>query len=143
MPLIKIAVGVGSVVAGIYLTSVFGQSTGTGSYHSYGFRRYNASIPAALVVFCSQKVLANASDDINSATFAIGRNPKDYGAYLKRGDGYWTKSMMNEALTDYTSAIAISPMSPDAYDKRAIIYDALGQSDQANKDRESAKLYRK
>ena len=141
MPLIRVGIAVGSIVATLYLTSVFGtHHSGVSGYRS---GRVNASIPAAFVVFFSQKMLAKADQDIQSASATLASDPKNYDAYIKRGDAYWTKTLMNDALTDYTSAIAINPNGADAYDKRANIYDAMTSYDLAKKDRDKAASLRK
>jgi hypothetical protein len=62
-----------------------------------------------------------------------------YGlAYRYRGDNYLAKREFNKALSDYTSAIALTPDDIAAYDSRGEVYEALGENEKAIADYEKA-----
>jgi tetratricopeptide (TPR) repeat protein len=96
------------------------------------------SIPAAIITFFGSRIINNASKSIEAQTKILEKNPGDYGALVARGDGYWTEGLMPQALTDYSSAINADPDIPSAYEKRALIYDAMGNYDRSKQDRETA-----
>jgi tetratricopeptide (TPR) repeat protein len=96
------------------------------------------SIPAAIITFFGQRVINDASQSIETQTKILEKNPGDYAALVARGDSYWTKGLLPQALTDYSSAINADPNILSAYEKRALIYDAMGNYDRSKQDRETA-----
>jgi regulator of sirC expression with transglutaminase-like and TPR domain len=66
---------------------------------------------------------------------AVELNPKSSYAFLFLGFVHHNKQQFNDALTCYTKAIELNPNNIDAYNNRAAVYDALGNSKQANIDR--------
>jgi tetratricopeptide (TPR) repeat protein len=97
----------------------------------------------AAAVFFSKKALADADEDLKTANTALQQNSQDYDAYLKRGDAYWTKFMLDPAIADYSTAIALHPERSDAYDKRANVYDMQKRFGEAQSDRKRSKELRK
>lgn len=104
----------------------------------WGARGEVPPIPAAIIAFFGGRVLGKASQTIEQSTEELKKNPSNYAALVARGDGYWTEGMMPQALSDYTGAINAHPDIPEAYEKRALIYDAMGEYGKSKKDRDTA-----
>lgn len=66
---------------------------------------------------------------------AVELNPRSSYAFLFMGFVHHNKQQFNDALTCYTKAIELDANNIDAYNNRAAVYDALGNSKQANIDR--------
>jgi Tfp pilus assembly protein PilF len=140
-PMAVMAVGgvVASVVATLYLASVLPNSHS----HSYstGSRRGGgglAAIPAAVCYFIADHMASKAQDTITNNSNVLTSDPTNYNALVSRGDAHYTRMEMGAALTDYDSAISVNPKDAEAYEKRAIIYDAMGNYPLAAKDRDNA-----
>jgi len=119
-------------------------SQGMGNWvttHSFrrGTRPNLMAAPLAVAVFFGKKEIASAQDTIKKETAVLATDPRNYDALVQRADAYWTQFQMNQALADYTAAISLRPQSPDAYEKRATSYEAMGNYDLAKKDRDTAK----
>lgn len=68
----------------------------------------------------------------------LRRFPYDVDARVKRADAYQTLLNSRAALEDYTIAIDHRPRA-EYYKKRALAFDALGEYEKANHDREEAR----
>lgn len=69
----------------------------------------------------------------------IAVDDSDDDAVRQRGDEYKLQNQLEKAIADYTSAINLSPQyARSSYESRAAAYEALGKSDLADKDRQSA-----
>jgi tetratricopeptide (TPR) repeat protein len=66
---------------------------------------------------------------------AVELDPRSSYAFMYMGFVHHNRQQFNEALTCYTKAIELNPNNLDAYNNRAAVYDALGNSKQANLDR--------
>lgn len=71
---------------------------------------------------------------------AIQRMPMMAGTYLHRGRALAGLGRIKEALSDFTTAIELSPDSPTAYECRADAYSQLGRADLAELDRRTAQV---
>jgi hypothetical protein len=126
-----------SILCGLYVSQSL-KTTPTGPSMIWGSHGEVPSIPAAIITFFGSRIINNASKSIETQTKILEKNPGDYSALVARGDGYWTEGLMPQALTDYSSAINANPDIPSAYEKRALIYDAMGSYDRSKNDRETA-----
>ena len=88
-------------------------------------------------------MLESAARTIKASNETLEQHPEDYAALVARGDGYWTEGVMAQALIDYSSAVNARPDIPEAYEKRALIYDAMGEYDKSKKDRDTAEVLKK
>jgi formylglycine-generating enzyme required for sulfatase activity/Tfp pilus assembly protein PilF len=71
---------------------------------------------------------------INETTAAIGKNPRDGGAYRKRGTAYCGKGMLDMAIADLDQAIRIDKDDWRARYSRGYAYGQSGQTDKAIAD---------
>ncbi|MDR3617423.1 MAG: hypothetical protein P4L53_27960 [Candidatus Obscuribacterales bacterium] len=126
-----------SILCALYVSQSL-KTTTTGPNMIWGAHGEVPSIPAAIITFFGSRIINNASKSIETQTKILEKKPGDYGALVARGDGYWTEGLMPQALTDYSSAINANPDIPSAYEKRALIYDAMGNYDRSKQDRETA-----
>jgi tetratricopeptide (TPR) repeat protein len=78
--------------------------------------------------------LEQALDDANQA---IAASP-DEVAYVTRGDVYRVKGELAECIDDYNRADRLRPNSVTVLEKRAEVYDLLGKTGEANRDRAAA-----
>jgi tetratricopeptide (TPR) repeat protein len=62
-------------------------------------------------------------------------DPRSSYGFMYLGFIHHNRQQFNEAVTCYTKAIEYNPNNPDAYNNRAAVYDALGNTKQANLDR--------
>ncbi len=65
-------------------------------------------------------------------------DPTDDELYLIRGIAYSLKGLNDEAILDYSKAIAIDPRNADAYFNRAQAYEAKNMNDKAVQDYQTA-----
>lgn len=70
---------------------------------------------------------------------ALGANPKSLTALVERGQTHLVLGSNDEALADFSAAAAHWPNSPEPYLERARAYEALGQVEQAERDRSLAR----
>jgi hypothetical protein len=75
---------------------------------------------------------------ITDYTDSIRLNPYYGAAYYYRGSGYYALNQYDRAITDYTEAIRLNPYYGAAYYYRGNAYDRLGNSLNAQQDREKA-----
>jgi tetratricopeptide (TPR) repeat protein len=134
---VLVVFGIVSILCAVYVSQSL-KTTSTGPKMIWGAHGEVPAIPAAIITFFGSRVINDASQSIEKQNEILEKNPGDYGALVARGDGYWTKGMMPQALTDYSSAINADPDIPRAYEKRALIYDAMGNYDRSKTDRETA-----
>jgi tetratricopeptide (TPR) repeat protein len=80
----------------------------------------------------------NTHQAITVNTAKLKQNPKDYDALINRGDAYMVMFKSNLAAEDYSAAIAVRPISAEAYRKRADAYKALSDNVNAEKDLQKA-----
>ena len=83
-------------------------------------------------------LLPHPVQDIKEASETLGKDASNYDALMKRAEAYQVGFNSSRAIADYTSAIAIRSGSAEAYQKRADVYEAMGDMDNARKDRETA-----
>ena len=76
---------------------------------------------SALAEFEKVKKLNNDAA-IRQFTAVLQKNPKDTGAYAKRGKAYSGNKDYDKAMADYDKAIQLDPKIADAYVGRAVIY---------------------
>lgn len=62
----------------------------------------------------------------------------DRGILIERGKVYMAAGMNDRALSDFTRAIEIDPLYAVGYIERARLYDKIGKTEQARKDRKEA-----
>jgi len=132
---------VGSLVAVPYLYSQgFGSLATTHRYGYYGgtSRPSLLAIPLAISVFAGKHVYDDAENTIEKENAAIAVHGSNYDDLIKRADAYWTQLKTPQAIADYTAALSLRPRSREAYEKRAIAYDAMGNYDLAKQDRTAA-----
>jgi len=89
------------------------------------------------------KIEKNAASTIKTETDVLSADPQNYDALIKRGDAYWATEETKLAFDDYSSAIKANPALPIAYEKRAIMYDAMSNFESAKQDRQTAKSLKK
>jgi len=86
-------------------------------------------------------VYFNMFDGVNGlkdANKAIALEPAYSYYYLGRAHYYRENAERTKALNDYNKAISLFDKDPNAYEERAVLYDSLGKTDLANKDRKTA-----
>lgn len=103
-------------------------------------------LPVAVVVVVSaaSPVLANDEQDcfqsqepqlrIKGCSQIIQRAPDDAAAYNNRGVAYGLAGDIDNAIADYTKAIAIAPNNATAYDNRGCAYASKGDYPHALED---------
>jgi tetratricopeptide (TPR) repeat protein len=64
-------------------------------------------------------------------TKAIQLNPKYVDAYLKRGESYYDKKLINESLFDYKKVLELKTDSAEAYAQRGRICQILNNTEKA------------
>ncbi len=102
-----------------------------------------------VVAFCAAAAPAWAQTDANVETCASGTNPEirikactdvirgdasAAWAYNNRGAGHHVLGNSEQALADYTQAIALAPDYGLAYRNRGLLWEALGDADAAYAD---------
>ncbi|OGP69033.1 MAG: hypothetical protein A2170_06220 [Deltaproteobacteria bacterium RBG_13_53_10] len=55
----------------------------------------------------------------------------DAEAYYNRGNAYWDKGQLDQAILDYNRALELNPGYAEAYNNRGVAYRNKGQYDQA------------
>ncbi len=84
--------------------------------------------------------LGRHQEAIDALSKLIELDDSDDDALRLRGDEYKFLNQFSKAIADYSKAIEASPQyARSSYESRAIAYDALGKSDLAEKDRQSAR----
>ncbi|MBO9198899.1 MULTISPECIES: tetratricopeptide repeat protein [Niastella] len=66
---------------------------------------------------------------------AVELDPRSSYGFMYMGFIHHNKQQFNDAIACYTKAIEYNPNNLDAYNNRAAVYDALGNTKQANLDR--------
>jgi len=66
---------------------------------------------------------------------SVELDPKSSYGYMYMGFVHHNKQQYNDAIACYTKAIEYNPNNMDAYNNRAAVYDAIGNTKQANLDR--------
>ena len=74
-------------------------------------------------------------DAIRSFTQAMRGNPNNARTYTFRGASYYLKQLYPEALSDLNRAIALDANEKYAYEFRARVHDAMGNTAAATEDR--------
>jgi tetratricopeptide (TPR) repeat protein len=84
--------------------------------------------------------LGRHQEAIDDLSKLIELDDSDDDAMRLRGDEYKFLNQFSKAIADYSKAIEASPQyARSSYESRAVAYDALGKSDLAEKDRQSAR----
>ncbi|MCC7529174.1 MAG: tetratricopeptide repeat protein, partial [Candidatus Melainabacteria bacterium] len=84
--------------------------------------------------------LGRHKEAIDDLSKTIDLDDSDDDAIRLRGDEYRMSNQLEKSIADYTKAIGLSPQyARSSYESRAAAYDALGKSDLAEKDRQSAR----
>ncbi len=63
---------------------------------------------------------------IKACSALVQRDPKDAGAYFKRGAAYQAKGDMDNAIADFSKAIELKPNDGRAYESRGRAYASKG-----------------
>jgi tetratricopeptide (TPR) repeat protein len=80
--------------------------------------------------------ISGCTADIQSGLETV---PADLAiAYYNRGRAYENKALHDQAIADYTEAIALRPNDADTYSNRGSIYELIGQRDKALSDYRAA-----
>lgn len=82
------------------------------------------------------------ADDIAHYTHILEVNPKAEKARYQRGQLYAEQEEYENALADFTEAIALTPDKPEYYEQRAWCYHCLSRDEKADADIEKAKELR-
>jgi tetratricopeptide (TPR) repeat protein len=69
-----------------------------------------------------------------TALIQSGRSSKPATDYYNRGIGYFRKGLYDQAIADFTQAIALKPDFAEAYNNRGFTYGRKGLYDQATTD---------
>jgi tetratricopeptide (TPR) repeat protein len=85
--------------------------------------------------------LGDLSQALADANAAVQLAPKA-STYEARADVLWASGDLGGATTDYSRASLLRPKSADVLEKRACVYEALGNGELAQADRRSARLLR-
>jgi hypothetical protein len=85
--------------------------------------------------------LGDLSQALADANAAVQLAPKS-STYEARADVLWASGDLGGATTDYSRASLLRPKSADVLEKRASVYEALGNGELAKADRRSARLLR-
>jgi tetratricopeptide (TPR) repeat protein len=132
--MVSVVIGVLSLISSLYLSSVLGAPSG-----SYASRRGGIpSIPGAFIYYFGSKMASNAERNVNNQSEILKNDPSNYGALISRADAHYTRLEMEQAMKDYSAAIAVAPGRREGYEKRAIIYDAMGNYKLSEQDRQVA-----
>ena len=83
--------------------------------------------------------IKDATDNIAHYTHILEVNPKAEKARYRRGQLYAEQEEYENALADFTEAIALSPDNPEYYEQRAWCYHCFGRDEEADVDIEKAK----
>ncbi len=104
------------------------------------FNSFRGDLTMMMIDSCQRQ----ARGTIQTETDNLSRNPQDYEAYIRRGDAQWAEQMYaGPAYKDFSAAIKLYPQRPEAYEKRALMSDAMGNYAAANADRETAAKLKK
>jgi tetratricopeptide (TPR) repeat protein len=79
-----------------------------------------------------------AGSDLDKSRTALQAAPNDYNTLLAHGYTCYTYLKSDEALACYNKAIQLAPARPEAYLKRAEMYDIQGERERADQDRATA-----
>ncbi len=66
--------------------------------------------------------------------FLPGVYAGEASTYYNRGNDHLNKGEYEEAISDYTKALEIEPLSADVYANRGLAYSQIGQNDKAISD---------
>lgn len=80
------------------------------------------------------------NDALNTCDQALAFSPKTIDLHLIRGYVCGEQKNYKAAMDSFSKAIELDPKRKDAYARRAKMYDKLGQTDLAEKDRNKSKI---
>ncbi len=80
-----------------------------------------------------------ADSDIKALDSKAKYQSLSYEDLVRKGDAYWVQTRTNEACDAYTAAIQLQPKIPQAYEKRALMYNAMGLGNLADSDRKMSR----
>lgn len=78
-------------------------------------------------------IVAKFKKSVAELTKQIDANPKDIGAYSRRGDAYFHLGQFKKAVADYEKMVALNPKIAVSHWRRGIAYFYAGQYKQAAK----------
>lgn len=83
--------------------------------------------------------LGDLNQAMNDANTSLSRLPKP-STYALRGDIYWALGNTDQAISEYSMAIALDPDYGRWYDQRASALESVGRTSEAAADRERSRL---
>ena len=83
--------------------------------------------------------LGNFDLSLEAYGHAIDRDRKYANAYFNRAGVFAHLGLLDEAVCDYSSVVVLDPLDSDARERRAVLYDELGQHELAEIDRQEAR----
>jgi uncharacterized membrane protein YjgN (DUF898 family)/Tfp pilus assembly protein PilF len=98
-------------------------------------RKYRDAYYNRGLLYAKQKKFDQAVRDF---AVAIKLDPKATDAYCNRGNANHKLGKSRLAIGDYTAAIRMAPQDADLYYNRALVYTALNEKEQADKDLKKA-----
>jgi tetratricopeptide (TPR) repeat protein len=96
--------------------------------------KYPVAILIMLIGLCSVLTYQRNliwRDELSLWSDVIRKSPGKEAAYNNRGNAYYDRKMLNEALLDFTKAIEINPRSVKAHNNLGNIYLGMGLADKA------------
>jgi tetratricopeptide (TPR) repeat protein len=86
--------------------------------------------------------LGDLDHALSDASTAVSLAP-DAETYRTRAEVFWVSGSLAQAVTDYTFAIRLQPTDARSLDQRASVYEAQGQLEAAEADRQAASELRR